>query len=79
MADPSRDSATPSAAEPASQLDIPPERRALHQVHAATLAATARRVALAIPFSADVDDFRRVLAGDARPETKPGAQSGGKP
>ena len=79
MADPSSGSATPPAAEPASHLDIPPERRALHKAHAAGLAETARRVALEIPFGADVDDFRRVLAGDARPETKPGAQSGGKP
>jgi hypothetical protein len=29
------------------------------------LAQTARRVALELPFSADVDDFRRVLAAGA--------------
>jgi hypothetical protein len=43
------------------------------------LAETARRVALEVPFSADVDDFRRVLAGDARPETKSGARPGDQP
>jgi hypothetical protein len=73
--------ANPSAAsaEPANHLDIPPERRALHAAHAAMLAETARRVALEIPFGADVDDFRRVLAGDARPETKSGARPGEQP
>jgi hypothetical protein len=53
--------------EPAGHLDIPPERRALHKAHAAVLAKTARRVALELPFQADVDDFRRVLAAGARP------------
>ena len=53
--------------EPAAHLDIPADRRALHKAHAAMLAETARKVALDIPFSADVDDFRRVLASGARP------------
>jgi hypothetical protein len=53
-------------AEPASHLDIPPERRTLAKAHAAMLARTARRVALELPFGADVDDFRRVLASGAK-------------
>jgi hypothetical protein len=73
MADPSGDTekgaGVPATAhaEPASHLDIPPERRALHKAHAALLAETARRVVLEVPFGADVDDFRRVLAAGAKP------------
>jgi hypothetical protein len=48
-------------------LDMPDERRALAGAHAARLAETAARVALELPMSADVDDFRRVLAAEARP------------
>ena len=55
-----------TAEQPASHLDIPPERRALHKAHAAMLADTARRVVLELPFGADVDDFRRVLAAGAK-------------
>jgi hypothetical protein len=72
MSDPSRDTANPAGtptgaqAGPASHLDIPAERRALHNAHAAVLAVTARRVALEVPFGADVDDFRRVLAAGAK-------------
>jgi hypothetical protein len=68
MADPSSDAVgrTEPDAEPAGHLDIPPERRALAKAHAAMLAETARRVARELPFSADVDDFRRVLAAGAR-------------
>jgi hypothetical protein len=62
----------PPAAQPvariASGLDIPAERRALAKAHAALLAETAARVALTLPFSADVDDFRRVLAQQAHHE-----------
>jgi hypothetical protein len=53
--------------EPAAHLDMPPERRARARAHAAMLAQTAARVALELPMSADVDDFRRVLAARARP------------
>jgi hypothetical protein len=80
MANPSSDAEkrtkvqTGANAEPAGHLDMPPERRALAKAHAAMLAETARRVALELPFGADVDDFRRVLAGGARPEAKPGAK-----
>jgi hypothetical protein len=48
-------------------LEIPADRRALAEAHAALLAQTAASVALTLPFSADVDDFRRVLAQEAAP------------
>jgi len=48
-------------------LDIPEERRALAKAHAALLAETAARIAVELPMSADVDDFRRVLAAEAKP------------
>ena len=54
-------------AEPAAYLDMPPERRALAKAHAAMLSATAKTVALTLPLGADVDDFRRVLATEAKP------------
>jgi hypothetical protein len=54
-------------AETASYLDMPSERRALAKAHAALLSATARGVALELPIGADVDDFRRVLAAEAKP------------
>jgi hypothetical protein len=63
---------TPAAGRHAGEelgaaLDMPDERRALARAHAARLAETARRVALELPMSADVDDFRRVLAAGAKP------------
>jgi hypothetical protein len=69
MTEPSHDTgkATAAAEEPAHYLDMPEERRTLAKAHAATLAETARRVALEVPFSADVDDFRRVLVAEAKP------------
>lgn len=59
--------ATKASGEPADYLDMPPERRALAKAHAATLSVTAGKVALTLPISADVDDFRRVLAAEAKP------------
>jgi hypothetical protein len=60
--------AGPQAGEESGDgLDMPDERRALARAHAAALAETARRVALELPMSADVDDFRRVLAAGAKP------------
>jgi hypothetical protein len=56
-----------SAGEPATYLDMPAERRAGAIAQAAALAATAAAVALDLPLSADVDDFRRVLIAEARP------------
>lgn len=62
-------STTPAAGseEPAAYLDMPPERRAAARAHAAFLSKTAGKVAVDLPMSADVDDFRRVLAEGARP------------
>jgi hypothetical protein len=54
-------------AETASYLDMPSERRTLATTHAAMLSATAGKVALNLPLGADVDDFRRVLAAEAKP------------
>jgi hypothetical protein len=48
-------------------LDMPEEARARAKAHAAVLAETAARVALELPMSADVDDFRRVLVAGAKP------------
>ena len=60
--------ASPEGADTAAYLDdMPPERRALAKAHAALLSATAGKVALELPLSADVDDFRRVLAEGAKP------------
>ena len=69
MATAPESAATKTAAdtETASYLDMPPERRALAKAHAAMLSATAGRVALELPIGADVDDFRRVLAAEAKP------------
>jgi hypothetical protein len=58
--------ASSAYAEPAAYLDMPPERRAAAKVHAALLSKTADRIARELPFSADVDDFRRVLVEEAR-------------
>lgn len=55
-----------TAPEPAAYLDMPPERRAAAKVHAALLSATMRQVAADLPFSADVDDFRRVLTAEGK-------------
>jgi hypothetical protein len=85
MADPSSNAAKPAGpglilgAEPAAYLDMPEERRALAKAHAALLAQTAGRVAVELPFSADVDDFRRVLAAGAEPGTEPGTKPGTEP
>jgi hypothetical protein len=60
---------TPEAAPAADDTpleDMPPERRALAKAHAALLARTASRIARELNMSADVDDFRRVLAREAK-------------
>ena len=57
----------PAAEDAATYLDMPPERRAAAKAHAALLSRTADRVARELPMSADVDDFRRVLAQEAKP------------
>jgi hypothetical protein len=58
---------TAADAEPASYLDMPSERRTLAKAHAAMLSVTAGKVALNLPLGADVDDFRHVLAAEAKP------------
>ncbi len=68
MATAPESAATKTAAdEPASYLDMPPERRTLAKAHAAMLSVTAGKVALNLPLGADVDDFRHVLAAEAKP------------
>jgi len=67
MATPQESAATTASAETAGYLDMPPERRALAKAHAAMLSATAAKVALTLPISANVDDFRRVLTAEAKP------------
>ena len=74
MADPSSIKPAEAGAEAAAYLDMPAERRALAKAHAAMLAETAGRVALELPLSADVDDFRRVLAAGAQSGTMPGGK-----
>jgi hypothetical protein len=70
MADPKMPPAPAPVDEMAAYLDMPPERRAAAKAHVALLSRTAGKVALELPISADVDDFRRVLVA--------GAQSGVK-
>ena len=64
-----QDAATKASAEGdiASYLDMPADRRALAKAHAAMLSVTAGKVALELPMGAGVDDFRRVLAAEAKP------------
>jgi hypothetical protein len=59
--------AAPAADDIAAYLDMPPERRVLAKAHASLLSQTAGRIALELPISADVDDFRRVLTMEAKP------------
>jgi hypothetical protein len=54
-----------AAGQVAAYLDMPAERRAAAEAHAALLGATAAAVAAELPLSADVDDFRRVLVAEA--------------
>jgi hypothetical protein len=63
--EPARTAAVPG--ELADDLDMPAERRTLAKAYAAMLSATARKVSNELPFSADVDDFRRVLVTEAKP------------
>jgi len=51
--------------ELAPYLEMTPEQRETAKAHAATLSKTAARVAVELPLTADVDDFRRVLAARA--------------
>ena len=67
MANPKAPPGPAPAEDAAAYLDMPPERRAAAKAHAALLARTAEKVALELPLSADVDDFRRVLVTGAKP------------
>jgi hypothetical protein len=58
---------SPEAEGLAAYLDMPPERVAAAKSHAAMLSRTADKIARELPMSADVDDFRRVLAEGAKP------------
>jgi hypothetical protein len=66
MADPKAQPTPALADDVAAYLDMPPERRANAKAHAALLSKTAGKVALELPLSADVDDFRRVLVAGAK-------------
>ena len=67
MADPKAAPSPLTAEDTAGYLDMPPERRAAAKAHAALLSKTTGRIALELPFGADVDDFRRVLTQEAKP------------
>jgi hypothetical protein len=68
MASPPKDDRPPAPADDvASYLDMPPERRAAARAHAAMLSRAAGKIALELPMGADVDEFRRVLAAEAKP------------
>jgi hypothetical protein len=55
----------PKSSQTAAYLDMPEDRRKSAEANAATLVATAQRVADELPLGADVDDFRRVLTAEA--------------
>ena len=67
MAMPKAPQSPPASEDIAAYLDMPPERRAAAKAHAALLSRTAGRIALELPFGADVDDFRRALTEGAKP------------
>jgi glucose-6-phosphate 1-dehydrogenase len=67
MASPKAPQSPPTSEDIAAYLDMPPERRAAAKAHAALLSQTAGRIALELPFGADVDDFRRALTEGAKP------------
>ena len=66
---------TSSSIDIAAYLDIPPERRQAHMAQTALLAKTAAQVALTLPLSADVDDFRRMLVDNAPAVAKKDARA----
>jgi glucose-6-phosphate 1-dehydrogenase len=67
MASPKAPQSPPASEDIAAYLYMPPERRAAAKAHAALLSRTAGRIALELPFGADVDDFRRALTQGAKP------------
>ena len=66
MASPKAPQSPPASEDIAAYHDMPPERRAAAKAHAALLSRTAGRIALELPFGADVDDFRRALTEGAK-------------
>ena len=66
MADAKAPPAAASTNDVAAYLDMPPERRAAAKAHVALLSKTAGKVALELPLSADVDEFRRVLVAGGK-------------
>lgn len=54
-----------TSSEPASYLEMAKEQRENAKAHATLLSETAARVTVELPLTADVDDFRRVLAARA--------------
>ena len=67
MASPKAPQSPPASEDIAAYLDMPPERRAAAKAHAALLSRTAGRIALELPYGADVDDFLRSLTERAKP------------
>jgi hypothetical protein len=63
---------TPTTLEPATYLDMPVERRQSAIAISRMLSETLGHVALALPLTADVDDFRRVLVAAAPVQSKGG-------
>ena len=61
------ESSAPSPARLPKPIAVPKERRALIETQVGQLSATARRIAIELPFSADVSDYLRILeeAGSA--------------
>jgi hypothetical protein len=51
--------------EPAPFLDLTEDQRKANKAHVAGVTETVRKVALDLPLSADVDDFRSVLVTSA--------------
>jgi hypothetical protein len=66
MANPKDQQSPTDGGDAAAYLDMPAERRAAAKAHAAMLSKTAHSIALELPFSADVDDFRRALVQGAQ-------------
>jgi hypothetical protein len=66
MASPKDQQNPPDGGDAAAYLDMPPDLRAAAKAHAALLSKTAHKIALELPFGADVDDFRRALVQGAR-------------
>ncbi len=67
MASGEQGSAGVYSAGPASELDIPEDRRKAAEAHVRLLAESARKAAMELPLQADECDFQRILEAEARP------------